>query len=307
VVRLQFELRLAQRLGLTTTFTLLQSATATTRSRSRRRATSATSVSTPPSRVSLTASRASELHRLTRSSCSSAPACSGDSSKICGGAQALMIFTTSKANATPQVLSNGWKAAQLCLLDGQNGRLFAGASTTSASMTQEVCTEFCALKGFNQAGVEYGTGACSRPRGPLLANRARAPTTDLVYFSILLSHRMLLHLGPRPRFRHPELELRHCLRRSADGSLWRRQRPLGPHQVDIQTTSGSLPTIFFHWASPFLSLSLLVSPQNLLVVSAPSLLPLPLSALFRTSQLLSGMSARCIAFRMHYSYSTAFS
>jgi hypothetical protein len=94
-----------------------------------------------------------------------------------------MIFTTLKANVTPQALSNGWKAAQLCLLDGQNGRLFAGASTTSASMSQEVCTDFCALKGFNQAGVEYGTGTCSRRRAPLLTNRPRAPTTDLVSFS----------------------------------------------------------------------------------------------------------------------------
>jgi hypothetical protein len=86
-------------------------------------------------------------------------ACSGDDDAICGGGQALNIFKTSAANQTSQTLTNGWKQAKVCLLDGQNGRLFDGASTSSSTMTQEVCTDFCASKGFDQAGVEYGSGA----------------------------------------------------------------------------------------------------------------------------------------------------
>jgi hypothetical protein len=86
-------------------------------------------------------------------------ACSGDSTQICGGPQALIILKATAADQTSQTLANGWTAAKTCLIDGQNGRLFDGASTSSSTMTQEVCTDFCASKGFDQAGLEYSTGA----------------------------------------------------------------------------------------------------------------------------------------------------
>lgn len=67
--------------------------------------------------------------------------CSGDDTKLCGGGQALMIFKTAASNQTPQTLANGWKQAKVCLRDGQNGRLFDGASTSSSAMTQTMCTD----------------------------------------------------------------------------------------------------------------------------------------------------------------------
>lgn len=91
-------------------------------------------------------------------------ACSGDSSTICGGPQALNIFKVTSADQTSQTLSNGWKPTKVCLLDNQNGRLFSGASTSSSSMTQETCTNYCAGQNLDIAGVEYGTGACNLPR-----------------------------------------------------------------------------------------------------------------------------------------------
>lgn len=84
--------------------------------------------------------------------------CSGDATSMCGGPQALQIFTTQPKTDTTQTISTGWSSAPLCLADGINGaRTFGDASYSSDKMTVESCTAFCASKGSNQAGLEYGS------------------------------------------------------------------------------------------------------------------------------------------------------
>jgi hypothetical protein len=91
-------------------------------------------------------------------------ACSGDQTKICGGGQALNIFHNPAISSTPAPLANGWQNTKRCLLDGANGRLFAGADFSSNSLTQTACTDFCASKGFDLAGMEYSSQWCVSPR-----------------------------------------------------------------------------------------------------------------------------------------------
>lgn len=83
--------------------------------------------------------------------------CAGDSSKICGGGQALYLFTATTADVTSSKLSNGWTRKNLCLADNLNGsRLLSGASYSSdTAMTQESCSSFCATNNYDIAGVEY--------------------------------------------------------------------------------------------------------------------------------------------------------
>jgi hypothetical protein len=57
--------------------------------------------------------------------------------------------------AATQTLTSGW-ADLGCIVEGTNGRALTGASTTSPNMTANVCTGFCASKGFTYAGLEFG-------------------------------------------------------------------------------------------------------------------------------------------------------
>lgn len=81
--------------------------------------------------------------------------CSGDSTAICGGPQALIIYTTTAKPNDVVTLSNGWQSKHVCLTDGVNGRLLNGASMTSDTLTPLSCTNFCKEKGFTGAGMEY--------------------------------------------------------------------------------------------------------------------------------------------------------
>ncbi|KAL7417095.1 hypothetical protein BDY24DRAFT_411854 [Mrakia frigida] len=84
--------------------------------------------------------------------------CSGDSTAICGGPQALQIFTTTPKSDTSSTIASGWTSAPLCLAEPADGsRLFQDASLFDDKMTVAMCTDFCASKGSNQAGLEYGT------------------------------------------------------------------------------------------------------------------------------------------------------
>jgi hypothetical protein len=68
-----------------------------------------------------------------------------------------MIFTTSTSTATNNALSNGWTPTGLCLAEPSGSRLFNKADMSSDKMTQELCTDFCQSKGFDQAGMEYAS------------------------------------------------------------------------------------------------------------------------------------------------------
>ncbi|WVQ79634.1 hypothetical protein IAT38_001734 [Cryptococcus sp. DSM 104549] len=91
--------------------------------------------------------------------------CSGDSTSICGGGNALTLIVSDKAVATLNAaltgrlvtLPTGWSAAATtCVSEGTSGRALASASTASDDMTIETCLNFCGNKGFQYAGIEYG-------------------------------------------------------------------------------------------------------------------------------------------------------
>lgn len=101
--------------------------------------------------------------------------CSGDSSTICGGPDAISLWHNPSVSAPalpsgttaapitvetvppqPVALSSGWSVAStVCLAEGTSGRALAGASTASGSMTINMCLDFCQSKGFQYAGIEY--------------------------------------------------------------------------------------------------------------------------------------------------------
>jgi hypothetical protein len=46
-----------------------------------------------------------------------------------------------------------------CVTDSSSGRALTGTSTTSSSMTVEVCQAFCKAAGYTLAGVECESGS----------------------------------------------------------------------------------------------------------------------------------------------------
>lgn len=85
--------------------------------------------------------------------------CQGADNQTCGGNWALSLFKASNTSASSNnAATSGSSAAwsQLgCFQDGP-ARALTGFSTSSDSMTVELCTSTCASKGFTKAGVEYG-------------------------------------------------------------------------------------------------------------------------------------------------------
>ena len=73
--------------------------------------------------------------------------CSGDSTKKCGGAHALDIYT--REPATP------WDDRG-CYHDGGSPRALQGAFLSQAGMTVDKCQTFCRFSGYTLAGLEYG-------------------------------------------------------------------------------------------------------------------------------------------------------
>jgi hypothetical protein len=96
--------------------------------------------------------------------------CSGDSTTICGGPDALQIYqnpsvtaaaaaapaaTSSAAASGPStVASSGGLTSQGCIQE-VSGRALRGTSMTSASMTIDMCVAYCTSNGYSMAGVEY--------------------------------------------------------------------------------------------------------------------------------------------------------
>lgn len=101
--------------------------------------------------------------------------CTGDANVLCGGPNAIQLY--SNPNATPTATSSaaasssaapagptpasnlpaGWSAASTPCLQEVDGRALAGFSTSQPDMTIPKCLALCQDKGFQYAGVEYGS------------------------------------------------------------------------------------------------------------------------------------------------------
>lgn len=85
--------------------------------------------------------------------------CTGAGDQLCGGPNALSLYKN--LAFTPPVIKPliGKYASKQCLTDplASGGRSLQGASTTSSTMTADVCVKFCMGKRFRYAGVEYGS------------------------------------------------------------------------------------------------------------------------------------------------------
>lgn len=94
--------------------------------------------------------------------------CKGDDSQICGGSNALSVYTNPTYQASSEVAfvttNAGQYKSQHCLTEpGSGGRALQGASTTSQDMTVELCVNFCSGKSMKYAGVEYARECYCKP------------------------------------------------------------------------------------------------------------------------------------------------
>jgi hypothetical protein len=81
--------------------------------------------------------------------------CSGDATEICGGPNAISLYSKPSL-AYDLTVSNGY-AKQACIQEVA-GRALSSASTVSSSMTIATCTAFCKSGGYKYAGLEYVSG-----------------------------------------------------------------------------------------------------------------------------------------------------
>ncbi|KAI1621836.1 WSC domain-containing protein [Exophiala viscosa] len=90
--------------------------------------------------------------------------CAGNTSEICGGSNALSLFQNKlyEQPGNPSTVNITGKSAQFgylgCYTEGTSGRALGGSSsysTTSSSMTVELCVAACYARGYDYAGVEY--------------------------------------------------------------------------------------------------------------------------------------------------------
>ncbi|WVQ93270.1 hypothetical protein IAU59_000336 [Kwoniella sp. CBS 9459] len=92
--------------------------------------------------------------------------CPGDStgSTKCGGYYAMSLYVSTKINAaalTPdlsaavETLPSGWSQAAKCMPE-VSGRALTDLSYFSDGMTTATCLNYCAARGYQYAGVEYG-------------------------------------------------------------------------------------------------------------------------------------------------------
>ena len=90
--------------------------------------------------------------------------CSGNGNEICGGDNAISLVKLTPTYSTG------------CQVDDINYRSLDGASFTSSSMTVELCSSFCASRGFSLAGTEYASecycGNVLRLNGPATCDMA---------------------------------------------------------------------------------------------------------------------------------------
>ena len=107
---------------------------------------------------------------LDKSSQSCNMACSGSASTICGGPGALNLFTnpsilpsvvvdnTPKGPTVSGPLPAGWSAASTqCIKEATSGRALTGWSVSDSKMTIATCLSACQQRGFQYAGLEYGS------------------------------------------------------------------------------------------------------------------------------------------------------
>lgn len=79
--------------------------------------------------------------------------CGGSEPQICGGANALSVYTTVGFVAPKIKTPIGKYVAKGCLTDpGTNGRALQGASTNDQAMTEDKCVKFCLGRKMRYAG-----------------------------------------------------------------------------------------------------------------------------------------------------------
>ncbi|KIW13478.1 hypothetical protein PV08_08666 [Exophiala spinifera] len=84
--------------------------------------------------------------------------CSGNSSEVCGGPNALSLFQNKNFQqpGNQPTVSNFTFLG--CYMEGSSGRALGGSqsySTSDSGMTVEKCVSTCSSKGYSYAGVEY--------------------------------------------------------------------------------------------------------------------------------------------------------
>nr|XP_019007470.1 uncharacterized protein I206_07728 [Kwoniella pini CBS 10737]OCF46251.1 hypothetical protein I206_07728 [Kwoniella pini CBS 10737] len=80
-------------------------------------------------------------------------ACGGDSSRTCGGGNALQLYQNPSLALNLQQV--GSYSYQGCIME-VNGRALTENSLVDDSMSIETCTSFCQSNGFSLAGLEFG-------------------------------------------------------------------------------------------------------------------------------------------------------
>ncbi|CAM9418052.1 unnamed protein product, partial [Choristocarpus tenellus] len=84
-------------------------------------------------------------------------ACSGDSSQLCGGFEALSVYSIDSDGTAPTpVPPENTFTTVGCLTDSVSSRRFTLGETTSAFMTTQACASYCSGLGATFFGTEYG-------------------------------------------------------------------------------------------------------------------------------------------------------
>nr|XP_019047974.1 hypothetical protein I302_04595 [Kwoniella bestiolae CBS 10118]OCF26904.1 hypothetical protein I302_04595 [Kwoniella bestiolae CBS 10118] len=81
--------------------------------------------------------------------------CAGNPSTPCGGWNALQVFNNPAYSYSNTIVNGYVKTA--CLQEVANRALRGAAYKDESGMTVETCTQYCADRGFNMAGLEYGS------------------------------------------------------------------------------------------------------------------------------------------------------
>lgn len=84
-------------------------------------------------------------------------ACSGDSSKTCGGMSRLSVYNYTMYLPTIIVPSVGTYLFKGCYTEGTSARALDGFAFANSTLTAEQCVTTCEGKSFAFAGVEYGS------------------------------------------------------------------------------------------------------------------------------------------------------
>jgi hypothetical protein len=82
--------------------------------------------------------------------------CSGDSSQVCGGPNAINIYIDASNVPATVVLPSGWTTYGV-VTEGQNGRLLPVQILNDQTNTVEVCANACAAAGYTISGTEYSS------------------------------------------------------------------------------------------------------------------------------------------------------